>query len=369
MGNNTLNIFEKWKTVAVLSVVWVLLVVVVFNKFAFEIDEFNTLIRIFIATGQKEIRVFDSQGIPHSYNARFDKSFISPFYVVHYGLIYSDSIKNRSDMKGFHWRRDPSIRYWHVPPAIVNDDYFKYSVDWIVSNIKYINGCAHLIYSFDWPYEKYPRGILKSPWWSGLTDSYAIILLLRAYDVYGDEVYLRAAKPLYDSVLTPISLGGSLSEKHGLPWIEEYVDPLVDAKGMSFVLNGMIYSYYSIKSFEEYFSIKNGASNSLKFSIKNNYESFSLGNWSYYDSLGNASNIKYHRISVAQLGEFMGNDETLKKLYYHWKIGANNPGYYWLISPGWPISKFHFIAMFFLISTSGVTIIIITFRLKIRTRN
>lgn len=336
--------------VKMLLVGWLVLVSLIFNYFAYEIEQFNASFRVILTTGKKDVRDFNSNGIPISHSARIG-SFISPFYVVHYGLIYSEGLKSG----GFHWRKDPSIDYWNVPVTVKENKerifFFKNAADYIVNNIIYKNGSAHLLYNFDWPYKNYPAGGLKAPWWSGLTDGYAIILLLRAGDYFNDSKYFDAAQKLYKSVLTDTDNGGSSSNLNGCKWIEEYIDPRFNSKNMSFVFNGMIYATYGIEAFELFFKkTKTPLSDELYSCANKNSKIFDLNGWSTYDAIGNSANIKYHYVNHVLLKDMIARDKislkdninTLKSF----ERGFNNPGFFYLYKGPISVSYFHFVLLF-----------------------
>lgn len=199
--------------------IWVVLISFIFNKYAYEIFEFNTKIRVFIKEGKTAHREFDEKGLPFSYSARIG-AYQSPFYVVHYAILYSENINHNKEKNNLVWREDPSLEYWNVHPDLSdkakNKVYFKHSVDWLVDNIDYsLNGKAHYLYNFDWPYNGFNNNKLEKGWWSGLTDAYAIIPLLRAYEIYGDEKYYKVASDLYNSVLSEYEEYGSLTYLNG----------------------------------------------------------------------------------------------------------------------------------------------------------
>lgn len=342
--------FSKW---SVFNIFWMLSFLFLFNYFAFYIDQFNTTIRIFAKTGEfHNERNFDANGIPVS-KSPGKEDFISPFYVIHYGLIYSNSANGF----GKHWELDPSMKYWNVEPPTFGDREnlrrFKFAADWIVSNLQEINNNSHLIYNFDWPYKGYENDELKGPWWSGLTDGYAIILLLRAGDFFRDEKYFIAAKSLYKSVLTPISNGGSLNELNGCPWIEEYVDPKAKSEKMSFVFNGMIYATKGIEAFEESAGAL-GESKKLYECIERNVIKFDLNKWSYYDQIGNSSNIKYHRISSVLLDDLVASKrikmtEDIARILPSWNIGVSNSGLFYIMKGPRSMAYWNFLVLLLLI--------------------
>ncbi|QIL42839.1 hypothetical protein G7045_00415 [Acidovorax sp. HDW3] len=331
----------KFKKIKILVLLFASLIIsLLFNKFAGEINDFNVAIRTFATTGKIDARIFDENGFNKSFSPKIGE-FVSPFYVMHYGIVYSSQINFES--QSFHWRLDPSLLYWNIPPnndKKMSEKFFKNMADWAVQNIEYKNGGWHYLYKFDWPYAGYEDGKLIAPWWSGLTDGYALILLLRAYDVFKDERYISVAHKIYKTINKDINSGGSIVQLNGLPWIEEYVDPSKN-NGMAFVLNGMIYAYKGIKAYEDKFGIDNGFSEKYYGSILKNLKFYDDNGWSYYDMIGGKANIKYHKIAYALISDLdnikpnsyiEGNNkyqvDSIKK---SWKLGFDNPGLFFFL--------------------------------------
>lgn len=327
------------------SCLWVACVSFIFARFGNEIDAVNARIRTFLVSGKSDIRTFSPDGIPYSHFNRPARTVISPFYVVHYGLIYSSLFQQHFQGRP-GWDNDLSIGVWDVQPDHIAPGSFKNCADWVVENVGILNGQSHLIYDFDWPYANYPNGLLTAPWWSGLTDAYAIILMLRAYDVYGELKYLDTATRLYHSVTMPLAQGGSRTDFDGVPWIEEYIDPSVEPKTMSRVLNGMIYATYAIEAFERYSSTPQSERWSERFlrSIIARINRYDNGGWSYYDAAGTGANIKYHRIHVALLSNLSGrfNVQSLDELRTSWAKTSRWAGFYWVRSGGVSVAKMQF---------------------------
>ncbi len=346
-------------------ILWIFIISLVFDKFAYYIDNFNAKIRILITKGSSKLRTFDENGIPYSFNPRIKDKFISPFYVVHYGLLYSQVYKESLDnlsKERYIWKLDSTLPLWNIPPKrtskSVEREYFINSARWVVKNLKKFNRHYHLIYDFEWQYKGYPGGKLTPPWYSGLTDSYAIILLLRAYEITKDYIYIDAAKKLYETVTTTIDNGGDLNYLNGLPWIEEYIDPKVtDYNKLSYVLNGMIYAFYGVLAYEDYFQIRDGLSKKLSLSIYNSIDKYNMSNrWSLYDLIGGVANIKYHRIHIGLLeelvfinGNFQLPVDKFRKLYWGWKRGLSHPGFYLVVFGNKTIGYFHFLAEYILL--------------------
>lgn len=341
----------KYK-IAFLFFSWFVFVSAMFNIYAYDIQQLNASIRVFIKTGSFEVRSFDENGLPVSKSAKLDE-FVSPFYVVHYGLIYSSGLMKDS----LHWREDPSFQYWNVPPPELTTEQrvnnFKSAADWLVENSSKYKNKTHFLYDFDWPYSNYPSGGLTAPWWSGLTDGYAIVLLLRAYDYFGTESYYTLAQSLYDSVLTPVESGGSLNYLNGCPWIEEYVDPRFSGEQMSFVLNGMVYATYGIESFENHNSesLSNAPMAEELYSCLNeNLSLYDIKGWANYDVIDNPANVKYFNIMYSLLIDLNNrdklNEEVFQSIKSSWEAGYYFQGFMYIYKGPVSFSYFHYLVSY-----------------------
>lgn len=346
-------IFSK-RLIIAFYFIWVTIVSIIFDQYAYKIFEFNSSLRTFITLGKLHHRDFDENGLPVSYSPKIGE-FRSPFYVVHYAIIYSNNLSEDYNKKNKKiWGVDTSIAFWNVPPNLAtykdNERKFKNSVDWIVNNISYsLNNHAHLIYDFDWTYIGYQNNKLQKGWWSGLTDAYAIIPLLRAYTIYGDQKYYLAAKDLYNSSLTSYLDGGSFTTLNGDPWIEEYVDPHVKTQHeFPYVFNGMVYATYGIDAFESLNTLDNRRiSRKLFKSISNNIKLFNNNGWSHYDLYRQSNNIKYHLIHLALIEQMIENNEidtnssSVQKVYNDWRNTSRHSGFYYALYGNRGIGYYH----------------------------
>jgi len=318
------------------------LTTLIFNRYALEIFNFNADLRIWVVGNGEGNQTFSEDGIPYSTTPRHEGRFVSPFYVVHYGLIHSEHCRARAFEGKYHWAEDETVQAWPQPPSS-SLGLFRSSAEWVVRNMRRDDhGNAHLFYDFDWYYPNYPGGELKAPWWSGLTDGHAITLLLRADDCFADPRYRQAAEALYKSTVTPVSGGGSLLLFNGRPWIEEYVDPRVDERGMSRVLNGMAYAYFGVKAFEREAGI-DGVGDELRQSIIHNIGEFDRGYWSSYDAIGSSANIKYHKVNLALLEDTRLYTPELDEVIHRWSVGRRFPGLFFVMAGPPSIAKWHFI--------------------------
>ncbi len=325
----------------------ILVCFVFFNLFSGFIYDFNSSLRTFLKDGKYSRTEFSFDGLPIKYSPRIGL-YRSPFYVVHYGLQYSEVFRPKvKKTNSYHWLPDHTMQFWPKSPLEPSLELFKRSADWVVENVQEDGrGNVHLMYRFDWPYPNYPNGWLKSPWWSGLTDGHAITLMLRAWDCFSDERYLDVAQKLYESTLRPVSEGGSLVFLNGLPWIEEYVDPSADETKMSKVLNGMVYAYFGIKGFEEFYGI-DGYAKLLEESILSNIDVFRLGNWSYYDAIESRSNIKYHNVNLALLEDDRLRSDKFEDVIRKWRVGRKLSAIMFLIYGPKTYAYYHFLISYF----------------------
>lgn len=300
-----------------------------FNSYESELSEVTAKTANILRGNSFALREFDSNGIPYSNFARLKKKTISPFYVVHYGLIYSQNIPAPAGYNHL-WEKQKSVKYWNVQPDnnLITEENFYHSANWVVNHINQSkNGGVHLFYDFDWPYLNLKTGGLKAPWYSGLTDGMALTLLCRAYVLTKDLRYKSAAFGLYESLVKPIDKGGSLiSLENGDPWIEEYVDSRLPDHLQSKVLNGMIYATFGVIDFENTFSVDKPVASRLLKSIRNNINEFDLGWWTSYDRIGTVANLKYHHVHIGLLDDLYSitNDPyflTLKQKWDSYQVG------------------------------------------------
>lgn len=333
---------------------------VVFSIWEYKIDQFNAKVRNFIINKKFCLREFNENGLPVSYSARSQAAFISPFYVVHYGILYSNDLDHPQEYH-YLWENDSSLKTWNVPPLsrYRTFDSFIALSDWVIEHVSYKNSKAHLLYNFDWPYKNLRGGVIKAPWWSGLTDGYALLLLSRAYILTGNETYKVTADILYESVTSTIQDGGSLLYlPDGNKWIIEYVDSTIESRYLPRVLNGMIYAMFGVCAYEKTFPREKVLRFDLMQAIKDHVADYDLGWWTAYDAIGNVSSIKYHRIHIALLEDMyqLTGDTYYKNLQEKWKryntffISRN------FIKSSPSVSALHMLTMYF----SGIVVLVVS---------
>lgn len=243
-------------------------------------------------------KTFLENGLPVSNIPRISKSVTNPFYVVHYGILYSGSRVGGHPGEPL-WQGDDTIGIWDSPPPphLITFDHAMVACDWVAEHIENRGRGYHLYYDFEWPYPGTTQGFLATPWYSGLTDGYALVLLLRGYAETGRPVYSEAARRLYDTLRLPIEQGGSLVWRDGKnPWIEEYVAP--NNRRPPLVFNGMFYATLGVLAYERTHPQQDPLGPRLLASLATYAGSYERNGWTCYDSYGRPNSFKYHRIHI-----------------------------------------------------------------------
>lgn len=159
-----------------------------------------------------------------------------------------------------------------------------------------------------YPYH-YNYGSLKAPWYSGMSQGYAISVLLRYHSLTGKKEVLEIVKKVRNLMLTMVPLGTLNYSDDGCTWIEEYPDPKKKQ-----VLNGFFISYVGLFEYCKAFPEDERANRILSEC----YESISAKNlhyqrndWLIYSSKqGNCTNgyMKFQIIEMKHLYELTGDD-------------------------------------------------------------
>lgn len=337
-----------------------------FSLWEYKIDQFNAKVRNLVINKKFNLREFDNNGLPISYSARSKAAFVSPFYVVHYGILYSNDLDHPQKYH-YLWENDSSLKTWNFPSPLKYRTFgnFISMSDWVVEHISYQHNKAHLLYNFNWPYENLKSGVIKAPWWSGLTDGYALLLLSRAYILSGNHTYKAAADLLYESVTSTIQDGGSLLYlPDGNKWIIEYVDTTIESQYLPRVLNGMIYATFGVFAYEKTFPRGRTFRKDLLQAIKKHVADYDLGWWTGYDLIGNVANIKYHRIHVALLEDLyrLTGDIYYKKIQEKWKRYNTFFIYRNILKTSPSVSAWHMLTMYL---TGIVVFILIIYTLLV----
>lgn len=131
---------------------------------------------------------------------------------------------------------------------------------------------------------------------SSMIQSQGVSLLLRAYQLTGEEKYLTAAKKAFEGMLKPVSEGGTAFVKNGYIHLLEAVD-------RPMILNGAIYSSYGVLDMwvltgeEKYQKIWESVIGAIKDELPN----FDTGFWSKYCLDGAYASPFYQKVHITQL--------------------------------------------------------------------
>lgn len=194
--------------------------------------------------------------------------------------------------------------------------------DWLVENLdQNSSGLWVWNHHFDWEY----RTPLKAPWYSGLAQGQGISVLVRAYQVTQDVIYLDAARRAFGTFLKTVDQGGVIyRDGNGNVWFEEYV-----VFPPTHILNGFIWASWGVY---DYFLAMHEAVAETLFhqaieTLKTNMEKYDAGFWSLYEQSGATLKMLaspfYHKLHIVQLkvlyrltGQKVFNDYAEKWLGY-----------------------------------------------------
>ncbi|MDX8399670.1 MAG: D-glucuronyl C5-epimerase family protein, partial [Gallionellaceae bacterium] len=183
-----------------------------------------------------------------------------------------------------------------------------------------------LPYEFDYPFYG-----LTSPWYSGMAQGHGIIVMLHAYLLTGNEDYLNAAIRLYRVLELPIAQGGVLINVEDAAIVfEEYADPGRASERQPRVLNGNLFAIdgvfwlWQVTGSESVEQVLRQSIASVNYLI----DRYDAAAWSYYDSMQNFANAKYHHLHINQLQRIqeyanalgMGELENVERIRSRWQL-------------------------------------------------
>lgn len=152
-----------------------------------------------------------------------------------------------------------------------------------------------------WQYEfDYPFYGIEAPWNSGMAQGHVIELMVAAYRLTRDPIYLNSAKEAANALAVPIEHGGVAVIAGDGIWFEEYAStscsPPEVLNGHNFALNGLWHLSRLDPSYVPLFD--KGI-----IGLKQRLAEFDHSIWSQYDLAGTPANRKYQAIHVEQLRE------------------------------------------------------------------
>lgn len=172
--------------------------------------------------------------------------------------------------------------------------------DWLLATLVPNPAGLHVwMHNFDWDY----RDTLKAPWYSGLAQGQGISVLVRAWRVTGQDIYLEAAGRAAQVFYVDVKEGGVICSDEGNNlWIEEYiVDP------PTHILNGFLWASWGVYDYW----LATGDSHAGKLfeaivsTMRQTLPRFDTGFWSLYEQSGTRLRMIaspfYHALHIIQL--------------------------------------------------------------------
>lgn len=124
---------------------------------------------------------------------------------------------------------------------------------------------------------------LKAPWYSGMTQGFAISYLLRYHKLTSDTTILPVIEKIAYVLTAPQEKGGTISTtSEGCTWIEEYPNSKKSKHVLNGFINGMI-GLYEYCAFFPADSVANQIFNQSYECLINSLEHYDTPSWSYYD--------------------------------------------------------------------------------------
>lgn len=134
--------------------------------------------------------------------------------------------------------------------------------------------------------------------YSAMTQGEGISVLVRAYLLTQDPVYLEAARLALGPMQKPLDDGGACRVVPEGSILEE-----VPTEGYRAILNGWVFASFGLYDYlliEDSDEVRQMLERSLSALVAH-LPSYDAGYWSYYDLSGHLANPFYHRLHIAQL--------------------------------------------------------------------
>lgn len=241
--------------------------------------------RVTAGKDQKLISLFDENGIPvnKTYIDVIDKDYVYfPISIGQLGLaVYHTYLETKVDKDRERFLKFVDWYYYH---ASIDDEL---GARWLT----------------EVPLPQYNN---PGPWQSSFSQSRAISVLLRGYQMTKEQKYADLAEDALLSFTISVGRGGVTSFTEKGPFYEEYT-----AKEPTLVLNGMIFSLFGIMDFIRVFPENNRAKKIYDNGIStliNILPEFDLGFWSRYNLCKAAwypqidpATVGYQRLHINQL--------------------------------------------------------------------
>ena len=245
------------------------------------VDYYNSYNFIVTVSTVSAERVLDDNGVIKYIYPGFQHSVYNPLTLSSGGLTYLSEYENNGDMQ--------------------SREFFINTANWLVDNAKYKEGGRYSIweYDFTWPW----YGEVQPPYYSAYAQATGMVVLARAYDFTGNEIYLNEAHKAFQALLVDYDDSGvmTIEDDNG----DSIFLHILAKPGFpkTYVLNGHTGSLLRIW---QYYELTNDPQAKLVFDkginyLKHNLWMYDTGSWSLYDLTENLSSDSYHKSVIVQL--------------------------------------------------------------------
>lgn len=166
------------------------------------------------------------------------------------------------------------------------------------------------------PYQ-FPFHDLKAPWYSGMTQGWAIVFMFRYYYHSHDPEALQIIQKMAQFMIQPVSQNGTIGRTpEGYPWIEEYPNTKVKPQ----VLNGYINGLLGLKEYVDYFksdTLAKRIHDETYQALKNTLTQYDTPTWTSYDrKKGKISNgyLQYEIFEMQDLYSVYKDEQFLDQM-------------------------------------------------------
>ena len=209
--------------------------------------------------------------------------------------------------------------------------YLQNCINWL-EDTKIDNGQCYL-WAYDFPNTGYSP---SAPWYSSLAQGRIMLAFDYAYQLTGEERYLKLADKAMLALATPIKEGGVMyqdSDSIG-KWYAEFVS--LERDKPPFILNGhmevlqYLQEYYDRTGSEQAQTLFQDGVAELKVHLPE----YDAGYWTYYDREGNlAYDYHYTHVEEVQYLYEVTGDEVFKEYHDKWAS-------YFPLNPFWARKRF-----------------------------
>ena len=188
--------------------------------------------------------------------------------------------------------------------------------EWLVKNISvYRDELKAWVYDFDLDFYG-----LKAPWISAMAQGEGISLLLRAFSVDNNLIYLKTTQEAIKPFQRDTHQGGVVDFLNdGSLFFEEY-----PTQPASHVLNGFVFALLGVYDYARYYEepwahqlVEKGIK-----SLENNWRAWDTGYWTLYDlhPTHRLASHMYHTLHIRQMGVLadLFQNDNLRAIHLRW---------------------------------------------------